>query len=249
MAEQATFHSDRRGAWRVTWTLAWAFLLVAWGMRSDGAALWPLFGGIALLLIGIGVSALLARSVPLLGVRAEGLCVFAGSVGLGGSGAAGVYTIPWSAITRVAFEHRQAATQRGEIHPQTVVTLCFHLHESASSPDGSRGFVERLTGRSGERALGEHFAWTPAERTLDLLTHPRGGFARLTAAIASTEPRLGDASAGRRAGLGGPLAYAIYDVGIALVVTVTLALWATGHMDVYGELARRILAWGGSVVP
>jgi hypothetical protein len=246
-AGRLTFHTDRRGVWRVTWTLAWGFLLVAWLMRGDGAALWPLFAGVALLLVGLGVSALLAGSTPLLGVWPEGLRVFAGRLGLGGQGDASAFTIPWSAIEQVGFEPRQAAVQRGEIHPHTVIALCFRLRASAPQPDGQRGFLEPVAGRGSERALGEHFVWSPTEVTLDLLGHPRGGFSRLTAAIARAEPRLGDASAGRRPSLGGPLAYAVYDAGVALAVLGTLALWATGRMDVYAELGRRLLAWGGSL--
>lgn len=246
-ATQITFHTDRRSVWRVTWTLAWAFLLVAWGMQRDGAAPWPLFAGVSLLLIGIGVSTLFVRSSPLLGVRAEGLRVFAGSAGLGGAGDAGAVTIPWSSIFSVAFEQRQAAAQRGEIHPQTVVALCFRLRDPASPPDEQRGFVERLAGRGGKHALGEHFVWNPKQHTLAFLARPRGGFARLSAAIAHAEPRLGDASSGRRPSLGGPIAYAVYDLGVALAVTATLLLWATGQMDVYTEFVRQLLAWGRSV--
>ena len=62
-------------------------------------------------------------------------------------------------------------------------------------------------------------------------------------------PRLGDASAGRRSGLGGPIAYAAYDTGVGAAVIGTLVLWATGGMDVYADLARALFRWGGSVIP
>ena len=241
-----TFHADRRGVWRVTWTLACAFLWVSWLMQRDGAAAWPLFSGIGLLHVAIGASAMLARSRPLVAVELGGLRVFAGDVKLGGSGGAGEFTIPWAAIEGVGFEARRAAQARGDEHPMTVEALCFRLHESAPRPDGHRGFVERVAGRERMSAVGEHFAWSPSERTLDLVGHPRGGFPRLTAAIAAAEPRLGDASARRRSPLGGALAYAVYDTAIAASVVGTLMLWVTGRLDVVVDLTRALLRWGAS---
>lgn len=246
---ERTFHEDRRGVWRVTWTLAYAFLMVAWLMQRDGAGLWPLFAGIALALLGIGVSALVARREPLLRVEPGGLQVFAGDGGLAGRGDTGAFAIPWSAISGVAFERRRAARSFGDERVMTVETLCFRLREGAPRPDGRRAFLERTVGRESETAVGEHFVWNPQERTLDLLGHPRGGFPALAAAIAHAQPRLGDACAGRRTGLGGPLAYAVYDAGLGLAVVGTLVLWATGRMDAYAALAGQLVAWGGSAVP
>jgi hypothetical protein len=244
-----TFHADRRGMWRVTWTLGCAFLLVAWLMQRDDAAAWPAFAAVAGLLLAIGVSALFTRSRPLVGVGPDGLCVFAGDVGLRERGGPDEFTIPWSAIASVGFEPRRAARDRGDEHPITVLALCFRLRESAPRPDGDRGFDERVVGRERETAVGEHFRWRPTERTLELVGHPSGGFSSLTAAIAAAEPRLGDASAGRRVGLGGSLAYAVYDAGVAAAVAATLVLWMAGRMDMVVDLARAAVAWGGSLAP
>jgi len=244
------FHEDRRAVWRVTWTLALAFTGVAWLMQHDGALAWLLFAGLALLLSGIGVSALLARSRPVVGVGPDGLRVFAGDRGLasGAHGDAGAFTIPWEAITSAAFEERVVHRRRAaEKHPMKVEPLCFRIAESLPSPDGQRGFLERVVGRDSEMAVGEFFLWNPDARTLDLATAPRGGFPALTAAVARAAPRLGDASAGRRRGLGGPFAYAAYDVGVALALVATVALWATGRADVVAAATERVLAWGGSI--
>jgi hypothetical protein len=232
MPRGVVFHEDGRAVWRVSWTLAFAFGGVAGLMQRDGAALWPLFAGIALLLLGLGGSALLGRRRPLLGVEPEGLRVYAGRVGLGGRGDAGAQTLPWSAIERVGFEVRAAGRSRGEDPPITVEALCFHLAESSARPDGGRGFLAELAGRAGEQALGAHWVWRPAERSLDLLGRPRGGFADLTAAVARAEPRLGDASAGRRTGLGGAFAYAVYDLGLVLGLLAAVWLAATRHSSV-----------------
>jgi hypothetical protein len=251
-AGDRVFHEDRRAVWRVTWTLALAFVGVAWLMQRGDALLWPLFAGAALLLAGIGVSALLARSKAVVGVTREGLRLFAGDVGLAGGarGDGGTFTISWDAVTGVAFEERVVHRRRGrEANAVKVEPLCFRIAESAPSPDGGYGFPERLVGRDSEMAVGEFFLWNPQQRTLDLATPPRGGFSALTAAVARAAPRLGDASAERRQGLGGPLAYAVYDAGVALALVGTVALWATGRADVPASLAARLLAWGASVVP
>jgi hypothetical protein len=71
---------------------------------------------------------------------------------------------------------------------------------------------------------------------VDLLTQPRGGFAKLTAAIARFAP-----------GLGGSVAYALYDLALASVVLGTCVLFATDQMDFYTRLAERLLDWGGHV--
>jgi hypothetical protein len=243
------FHEDRRAVWRVTWTLALAFTGVAWLMQRGGAFLWFLFAGAALLLAGIGVSALLARSKPVVGVGPDGLRVFAGDAGLAGGarGDAGAFTIPWEAITRVAFEERVVQRRRPGENYMVVEPLCFRIAESLPSPDGQRGFLERVVGRESEMAVGEFLLWNPDERTLDLATAPRGGFPALTAAVARAAPRLGDASADRRQGLGGPVAYALYDAGVALALVATVVLWATGRADVVAAAAERVLAWGGSI--
>jgi hypothetical protein len=244
------FHEDRRAVWRVTWTLALAFAGVAWLMQRGGAFPWFVFAGAGLLLAGIGLSALFARSKPVVGVGPNGLRVFAGDAGLAGGahGDAAAFTIPWEAITGVAFEERVVHRRRShEKHPMKVEPLCFHIAESVSSPDGQRGFLRRVAGRESEMALGEFFLWSPGQRTLDLATPPRGGFPALTAAVERAAPPLGDASAGRRQGLGGPVAYAVYDLAVALALLVTVFLWATGRADVVADLAERVLAWGGSV--
>lgn len=244
------FHEDRRAVWRVTWTLALAFTAVAWLMQRSGAFPWFLFAGAGLLLAGIGVSALLARSKPVVGVGPDGLRVFAGDAGLarGARGDAGAFTIPWEAITGVAFEERVVNRRRAhDKHSMVVEPLCFRIAESLPSPDGQRGFLERVVGRESEMAVGEFLLWSPEERSLDLATAPRGGFPALTAAVARAAPRLGDAFAGRRKGLGGPVAYAVYDAGVALALTATVFLWATGRADLVADLAARVLAWGGSV--
>ncbi len=247
--ERIVFHENRRGAWRATWTLAYAFLLVAWLMQRDGTPFWLLFAGVALILLAVGVSALAARRSPLLAVQPDGLRVYAGQRSLGGRGAASEFTIPWAAVDRIGFERRLAARSRGEEHPHTVEVLCVRLAESAARPDGGRGFLERIAGREEAIALGEHFVWNPIERSLDLVGHPRGGYSALTAAIADVEPRLGDASGRRRSGIEGPLAYAAYDASVASAVVGTLWLWTTGNMEVYAEMARALFSWGARVIP
>ena len=219
--ESLTFHADRRGSWRATWVLGWAFGAVAWWMQRDGAATWPLFAALAALLLGIGVSALLSRRASLVAVGRAGLRLYAGSTPV---------AIPWSAIEGVAVELRPAARARGEAHPMEVPALLVRLSSSAPSPDSGGALSSPLADRCAARALGEHWLWNPRERVLELLEHPHGGLHGLTAAIAQAEPRLGDASAGRRRGLGGPLAYAVFDAGLALAVLGSLALWATEQM-------------------
>jgi len=244
------FREDRRAVWRVTWTLALPFTEVAWLMQHGGAFPWFLFAGLALLLAGIGVSALLRPSKPLVGVEPDGLRLFAGDVGLGGRGGAEEAVLPWDAVTGVAFEERVVHRRRAhEKHPMKVEPLCFRIAESVPSPDGGRGFLARVAGREREMALGEHLLWNPEARTIDLMTAPRGGYAALTAAVARVAPRLGDASQGRRRGLGGPVSYGIYDAVVAVALVATVVLWALGRPDVPAGVAEQVLAWGANVVP
>jgi hypothetical protein len=240
------FYEDKRAVWRVTWTLALGFLLVSGLMRGDGGWLWPVFVGLALLLLWIGVSAVLRRAKPLLDVLPEGLRLHAGEVGLGGRAHASEYILPWEALTGIAFERRQAHRSRGG-QKMWVTVLSFGLGEAIVRPDGHRGFLEKLSERQGEWALGEHWIWNPETRRIDLLTQPRGGFAELTAAVAQFAPWLGDASQERREGLGGSVAYALYDLAVAVTVLGTCVLFATDQMDFYARLAERLLDWGGHV--
>jgi len=249
-AGSLVFREDRRAVWRVTWTLALGLTGVAWLMHHDGAFPWFLFAGLALLLAGVGVSALLRPGKPMIGVGPDGLRVFAGEVGLGGHGGAGEANLPWDAVTGVAFEERVVHRRRAhEEHPMTVEPLCFRIAEGVFSPDGQRGFLERVVGREREAALGEHLLWNPEARTIDLMTAPRGGYPALTAAVARVAPRLGDASQGRRQGLGGPVSYGIYDALVAVALVATVLLWATDRPEVVAGAAERILAWGGGVLP
>lgn len=246
--DRIPFHEDRRAIWRVAWTLAYAFLLVAWLMKRDAAAAWMLFAGLALGLLVLGGSALVARSRPMLAVQEDGLRLYAGQPRLGRRGDAGALAIPWSSLQAVRFMERPAARRHADEFTPTVVALCFVLRETVAGPGGQSGWLESLDGRECAGALGEHFLWSPAERSLELITAPRGGYAALTAAIAKHEPRLGDASSARREGLGGSLAYAAYDAMVAFLVLGTLALWATGQMELYAELARGLLSWGSRLV-
>jgi len=240
------FYEDKRAVWRVTWTLAYGFLLVTGLMREDGALLWPLFAGVVALLLWIGVSADRQRAKHLLGMLPEGLRVFAGDVGLGGLAGAGEYVVPWEAFTSIAFERRRAHRSR-DGHHTYVTVLSLGLGEAALRPDGHRGFLEKLSERRGEWALGEHLIWNPEARRIDLLARPRGGHAKLTAAIANFTPWLDDPSLERREGLGGPIAYTLYDVALSVAVLGTLVLFATDQMDFYARLADSLFGWGGSV--
>jgi len=240
------FYEDKRAVWRVTWTLAFGFLLVSGVMRGDGAWLWPLFVGAALLLLWIGVSAVLRRAKPLLGLLPDGLQVHTGEVGLSGCVHAPEYVLPWEVLTSIAFERRQAHRSRGA-QKMYVTVLSFGLGEAIVRPVVHGGFLEKLSGRRGEWVLGEHWIWNPETRRIDLLTRPRGGFAKLTAAIARFAPGLGDPSQERREGLGGSVAYALYDLALAGVVLGTCVLFATDQMDFYTRLAERLLDWGGHV--
>jgi len=128
-----------------------------------------------------------------------------------------------------------------------VEPLCFRIADELPVRDGEGCFLERVSGRESEMAVGEHFLWSAGERTLDLVTAPRGGFGALTAAVERAAPRLGDASAGRRRGLGGAVSHAIYDAGLVLALAGIFLLWATGRTEVVAGVAQRVLAWGGSV--
>lgn len=241
----AIFYEDRRAVWRVTWTLGLGFLLVTGLMRDQGAWLWPIFAGFALLMLWIGVSAALGRAKPLLGVSATGLCVYAGDVGIGGTGDAAEHVIPWDVITSFAFEERSVSRVR-EGRRTTVTVLSFGIDPSLARPDGHRGFLVELVERRGRWALGEHLIWEPEKHRLDLLTRPRGGHARLTAAIARRVPRQGDPSLERRQGLGGPVTYALYDLALALLVLGATAIVATGEIAI-SQIAEPVLVWGTGV--
>jgi hypothetical protein len=240
------FYEDGRAVWRITWTLACGFLLVSGLMRADGAAPWPLFAGIAVLLLWIGVSALRRSAKPLLDVLPEGLRFHAGEVGRGGHAEASSTVVPWETIVRVDFERRQAARDR-DGDPMVVTALRFVLSETATRPDGHRGFLEELSGRRGEWALGEHLIWNPATRELDLLTSPRGGYARLTAAIANAAPRLGDPSTRRHPRWEGRLVRGIYDLALAVATSSTALLVVTDTLYFYVRLAEGLLHWGGGL--
>lgn len=241
-----TFYEDRRAAWRVTWTLALGFLLVAGLMRTQGVGMWPLFAGIAGLLLWIGGVAWLAKARPLLAVLPEGLRVYAGSVGLGGLGGAAEAVIPWEAVKSVAYDERRADRGAGG-EPMVITTLSFAIGPEAVRPDERKGFLVKLAERRAEWALGEHLVWNPEARKLDLLARPRGGHAKLTAAITESVPRLADPSRGRRRGLGGPLSYAVYDLLLTVVVLGSAALLATDSFELYLALAKTCFAWGGRV--
>ena len=222
------FYEDGRALWRVTWTLACAFLLVTGLMREDGALLWPLFAGLAALLLWIGTSCVGRRAKPLLSVLPRGLCIHAGGVGPGAFAGRVDYVVPWEDLSSLAFEQRSAHRGR-DGQDMTVTALAFGLREAAQGPEGRRGLLEQLMGRRGELALGEQLVWNSEARCIDLLARPRGGYARLTAAIAHHAPWLGDPSSSRREGLGGPIAYALYDCALAICLVSMLVLLASDH--------------------
>jgi hypothetical protein len=245
--DESVFYEDKRASWRVSWIFAYAFLLVVGLMQHNAAGLWQLpFLGIAALTFWIGITAITGRTSPLLAVSPDGLRVFAGDVGLGGTGDAAEYLLPWSAVNRVAFEERRIRNRYDSDHMQLTV-LCFEINDAISRPDGHRGFLAKLADRTEQWALGEHLTWNPESRKIDLMVTPRGGYAKLTAAISDFASKLADPSLARRNGLGGPLAYAIFDVGLAVAVLGTVVLLSTGQMGIYSRLAARIFEWGGSV--
>ena len=245
--DEVLFFEDKRAAWRVCWILAYAFLLVCGLMLEQGAGLGVIpFLGIAVLMLGIGVSALLGRKTPLLAVVPQGLQVYAGAVGLGGTGSAGRYVIPWSALTSVEHELRKVRNRQRSDYMYLPV-LSFGVVDAVARPDGHQGFLVELAGRRTTWALGEHMLWRPEIRKLDLSARPRGGWDALTTAIARVAPQLGGVPRERRPSLGGPVSYAILDTALAVGVLGTLVLLATDRMDLYARLAAHVLAWGGRV--
>ncbi|MEM7411390.1 MAG: hypothetical protein AAF430_14220 [Myxococcota bacterium] len=240
------FHEDRRGVWRATWTLSLGLLGVACLMRETGAGSWPLFGGLGALLVGLGATALRGPAKPLLDLLPEGLRLYAGSVGLGGIGASD-HLLAWSAIRGVAFEERRIERKPNSEDPMWVTVLAFAIDPAVESPDGGRGFVEKLVGRRDRWAVGEHFLWNPMTRKLDLTTPPRGGWRALTAAIAAQGPALSDASADRRQGIDGPLAYVVFDVALAVAVLALGGSLLAGETAWLAAVAQGALALAGQI--
>ena len=227
--DEIRFYSDRRGFWRITWTVGYMFVMVGWIMRSEGTFMGFIFAGIGLLSFIFGLSPIFHREGPLISANRKGISAFIGFEG-GGQEMA----IPWEHITDIRFEKRVRKSRAGSM-PTSNTVLCFQINDpEMAAQSGSLFYRSYWKGDSRIRSGGQFF-WHPEKNELDMINPPKGGFPALIQAIAKYDSRFKDVRYPHRKGLGGTFSYLIFDILLFMLVTGTCLAWATDRMYIYNN--------------
>lgn len=227
--DEIRFYSDRRGFWRITWTVGYMFFMVGWIMCSERTFMGYIFAGIGLLSFFFGLSPIFYRGGPLMSVNKKGIRAFIGSEGGGREMA-----IPWEYITDVRFEKRIRKFRAGSM-PSSNTVLCFQINDpEMAAQSGSLFYRSYWKGGSRIRSGGQFF-WHKEKNELDMINPPKGGFSALIQAMAKYDSRLKDVRYPHRKVLGGTFSHLIFDILLFILVTGTCFAWATDRMYIYNN--------------